>query len=268
MRETRAGRRRYALIDNTAKAKLKAGQAIIGPIVNFSSPQLVEIAGRAGFDFVFIDCEHGAIGLDECENLVRAADVVGLSTIVRVPENNPQQILRYLDLGAHGVQVPHLTTRDDALRAVDASKYQPQGSRGMGGGRSGDYGLGPLTGQALLAFANQHTWVSGMIEDQEGIRNLDQILTVDGLDIIAIGPNDLASSLGHPGNPGHPEVQKTIDEIVQQARAAGKAVGVGGNASAESVRRNIQRGATYLTLSYSGFIGQASRALLAQAREP
>ena len=95
--------------ENTAKAKLKSGQAIIGPIIGFTSPQLVEIAGRAGFDFVFIDCEHGAIGLDECENLVRAADVVGLSTIVRVPENNPQQILRYLDLGAH----------DPVRRAVD-----------------------------------------------------------------------------------------------------------------------------------------------------
>src|SRR5262249_59994653 len=79
-----------AMRENTAKAKLKAGQAIIGPIIGFTSPQLVEIAGRAGFDFVFIDCEHGAIGLDECANLVRAADVVGVSTIVRVPENNAQ----------------------------------------------------------------------------------------------------------------------------------------------------------------------------------
>jgi 4-hydroxy-2-oxoheptanedioate aldolase len=253
--------------ENTAKAKLKAGEPIIGPIIQFTSPQLVEIAGRAGFDFLFIDCEHGAIGLDECENMVRAADLVGLSTIVRVPENHAGQILRYLDLGAHGVQVPHLTTKDDALRAVDASKYQPQGSRGMGGGRSGDYGLGPRSGEALLAFANEHTWVSGMIEDEEGIKNLDQILTVEGLDIIAIGPNDLASSLGHPGNPQHPEVQKTIDEIVAQAKAAGKAVGIGGNGDAESIRKNIARGATYMTVGYTAIIGKASRALLSQVRE-
>jgi 4-hydroxy-2-oxoheptanedioate aldolase len=253
--------------ENTAKWKLKAGEAIIGPIVGFTSPQLVEIAGRAGFDFAFIDCEHGAIGLDECENLVRAADLVGLSTIVRVPENNPQQILRYLDLGAHGVQVPHVTSRDDALRAVDASKYQPKGSRGMGGGRAADYGLGALTGEAYLQFANQQTWVSAMIEDLEGIKNLDQILTVEDLDIIAIGPNDLASSLGFPGQMNHPDVQRTIDEIIAQAKAAGKAVGVGGNSTVESIRRNIQRGATYLTLGYAGFIGQASRGLLAQARE-
>mgnify|MGYP000943717200 CR=1 FL=1 len=253
--------------ENTAKAKLKAGQAIIGPIVGFTSPQLVEIAGRAGFDFVFIDCEHGAIGLDECENLVRAADLVGASTIVRVPENNPQQILRYLDLGAHGVQVPHVKSRDDALRVVDASKYAPKGSRGMGGGRAADYGLGPVTGEAYLQFANEHTWVSAMIEDREGIDNLDQILTVDGLDIIAIGPNDLAAALGHPGQMNHPDVQRTIDEIIAQAKAAGKAVGVGGNPDAASVRRNIQRGATYLTLGYTAFIGRASRAMLAQARE-
>src|SRR5215467_12300021 len=153
--------------ENTAKAKLTSGEPVIGPIVGFTSPQLVEIAGRAGFDFVFIDCEHGAIGLDECENLVRAADLVGLSSIVRVPENNPQQILRYLDLGAHGVQVPHLTSKDDALRAVDASKYAPRGSRGMGGGRAADYGLGRITGEDYLEYANQQTWVSGMIEDLE-----------------------------------------------------------------------------------------------------
>jgi len=253
--------------ENTAKAKLKAGEAIIGPIVGFTSPQLVEIAGRAGFDFVFLDCEHGAIGLDEVENMVRAADLVGVSTIVRVPENNAAQILRYLDLGAHGVQVPHMTTKDDAQRVVDATKYAPQGSRGMGGGRASDYGLGPFSGEDYLAFANQQTWVSGMIEDLEGIRNLDQILTVEGLDIIAIGPNDLAASLGHPGQMQHPEVQKTIDEIIAQATAAGKAVGVGGNGDAESIRRNIQRGATYLTVGYTAIIGRASRALLSRARE-
>src|SRR3954452_2253364 len=253
--------------ENTAKAKLKAGEAIGGPIVGFTSPQLVEIAGRAGFDFVFLDCEHGAIGLDEVENMVRAADLVGVSTIVRVPENNAAQILRYLDLGAHGVQVPHLTKKDDALRVVDATKYAPQGSRGMGGGRAADYGLGALSGEDYLQFANQQTWVSGMIEDLEGIRNLDQILTVEGLDIIAIGPNDLAASLGHPGQMQHPEVQKTIDEIIAQATAAGKAVGVGGSGDAESIRRNIQRGATYLTVGYTAIIGRASRALLSRARE-
>jgi 4-hydroxy-2-oxoheptanedioate aldolase len=253
--------------ENTAKAKLKAGEAIIGTLLGFTSPQLVEIAGRAGFDFLFIDCEHGAIGLDECENLVRAADNVELSTIVRVPENNAQQILRYLDLGAHGVQIPHVTTKEDALRAVDATKYAPTGSRGMGGGRAADYGLGKYTGEAYLKFANEQTWVSAMIEDEEGIKNLDQILTVEGLDIIAIGPNDLAAALGHPGNSGHPDVQSTIDKIVAQTRAAGKAVGVGGNSTAESIRRNIQRGATYLTLGYGPFIGQSCKALLAHARE-
>jgi 2-keto-3-deoxy-L-rhamnonate aldolase RhmA len=151
-----------------------------------------------------------------------------------------------------------VTTKDDALRAVDATKYAPQGSRGMGGGRAADYGLGRYTGEAYLKFANEQTWVSAMIEDLEGIRNLDRILTVEGLDIIAIGPNDLSD---------HPDVQRTIDEIVAQTKAAGKAVGVGGNSNAESVRKNILRGATYLTLGYGPFIGQSARALLTRARE-
>ena len=251
---------------NAAKAKLKAGEAIIGPIIGFTSPQLVEISGRAGFDFVFVDCEHGAIGIDDCENMVRAADVVGVSTIVRVPENNEKQILRYLDLGAGGVQVPHVTTRDDAERAVDAVKYQPAGRRGIGGGRAADYGLG-MSASDYMRFANEQTWLSVMIEDVEGVRNLDQILAVDGVDIIAIGPGDLASSMGFTGQIGHPDVQRTIDEIIAQARAAGKAVGVGGNADLESVRRNIRRGATYLTLGFAGFIGRASRDLLSRARD-
>src|SRR5690606_17013664 len=112
---------------------------------------------------------------------------------------HPQQILRYLDLGAGGVQVPHVKSRDDAARAVDASKYRPQGSRGIGSGRAADYGLGAISGADFMAFSNEQTWVSAMIEDVEGVRNLDQILSVEGLDIIAIGPSDLASSLGHTG---------------------------------------------------------------------
>src|SRR4029078_12688326 len=107
--------------------------------------------------------------------------------------------------GAHGVQIPHVTTKDDALRAVDATKYAPMGSRGMGGGRAADYGLGKYTGGAYLKFANEQTWVSAMIEDQEGINNLDQILTVEGLDIIAIGPNDLATAPGHPRHINPPQ---------------------------------------------------------------
>jgi len=251
---------------NTALEKTKAGQAIIGPIIGFTSPQLVEICGRIGFDFVFIDCEHGAISVDGCEEMLRAAELVSIPTIVRVPGNDPHVILRYLDAGATGIQVPHVKSKAEAIAAVQAVKYPPVGKRGMAGARWAEYGFGKPLGD-YVKFANENTMVSLMIEDAEAVENLDDILSVEGIDICAIGPSDLAASLGFVAQTQHPRVQATIDDIVKRVNAAGKTAGVGGNSDLQGVRRNMARGARYITLGLTGFIGSASRELLRQARE-
>ncbi|MHB1417506.1 MAG: HpcH/HpaI aldolase family protein [Chloroflexota bacterium] len=253
------------MLKNTAKEKILAGQPIVGPTIGFPSPQMVEIFGRIGFDFVFIDCEHGIITTESCEEMVRAAEVVGISPLVRVPENSPQVILRYLDMGATSVQVPHVNTKADALAVVEAAKYAPQGKRGVAGSRWADYGLGKSL-KEYVAYANEQTMLLAMIEDIEAVRNLDDILSVDGIDVLAIGPADLCASMGLPGDPNNPAVQRVIDDIIRRTREAGKAVGIGGNNDLAAILRTIERGSLYVTLTWSSFFAAASRDLLRQAR--
>jgi 2-keto-3-deoxy-L-rhamnonate aldolase RhmA len=135
----------------------------------------------------------------------------------------------------------------------------------MAGSRWADYGLGtPL--KEYVSFANEQTMILAMIEDIEAVRNLDGILSVDGIDVLAIGPADLSASMGFPGDPGNPAVQQAIDEIMRRAKAAGKAAGIGGNASGAAVLQAIERGSLYVTLTWSSFFAAASRDLLRQAR--
>jgi len=251
---------------NTLKEKIKAGKAVIGPIIGFRSPQVVEICGHIGFAFVFIDCEHGAISIEGCEEVVRAAELTAIPTIVRVPENNEKVILRYLDCGANGIQVPHVKTKADAVAAVEAVKYSPAGKRGVAGGRWSDYGFDTPLAESMK-YANEQTLVSAMIEDIEAVENLDDIISVDGIDILAIGPADLSASMGMPAEVSNPRVQKTIDEIVKRGNAGGKTVGVGGNSDLQGVQRNLARGARYITIGLSGFIGAACRDLLKNVRK-
>ncbi len=251
---------------NTMKEKIKGGKAVIGPIIGFSSPQLVEICGHIGFDFVFIDCEHGAISVEGCEAMVRAAELTNIPTIVRVPENSPQVILRYLDCGANGIQVPHVKTKADAIAAVQAVKYHPTGKRGLAGGRWADYGFAAPLAESVK-YANEQTLVSAMIEDVEAVENLEDIASIDGIDILSIGPADLSASMGMPAEISNPRVQAMIDEIIKCGNAAGKAVGVGGTSDLEGVQRNLARGARYVTIGFTGFIGRVARELLKKARD-
>src|SRR5438067_1428762 len=144
---------------NTLKSKLAAGQPVVGPLLSFNSPELVEFLGLAGFDFVLIDAEHNLVDLDPCLQLVRAADAVGLTPLVRVPRNEPTTILAYLETGAQGIVVPHVRTADDAAAAVRAVKYAPVGRRSSAGSsRAAGYGLTQSAGEYFRA-ANEQTMV-------------------------------------------------------------------------------------------------------------
>src|SRR3972149_2306852 len=131
--------------ENRAKRILKAGGLAIGAGVDMSDPALVEIIGLAGFDAAFIDMEHTGFDLGTIEHMIRAADLVNITSIVRVPDNNPKFILRILDMGAQGIQVPHIANRQDAEAAVRAVRFPPLGERGVAGGsRAARYGTIPL----------------------------------------------------------------------------------------------------------------------------
>jgi 4-hydroxy-2-oxoheptanedioate aldolase len=206
---------------NTLKHKLAAGQAatVIAPFAN--SAGLVEMLGHLGFDGVFIDCEHGPSGWEDVENMVRAAELAGYSSVVRVERNDAATITRTLDRGAGGIQVPHVNTAADAQAAVEHAKFAPLGHRGWSGWRT-------VFGEDMAHYAeraNAETLIVVMLEEVEALDNLDAILRVDNIDVFFVAPGDLAQSMGHPGRTDHPQVVAAIEDALRRIRAAGRVSG-------------------------------------------
>ncbi|MDI6705218.1 MAG: aldolase/citrate lyase family protein [Bacillota bacterium] len=209
---------------NRLKQKLGLQKFVAGPFLKLPAPAVVEIVGIAGFDYAIIDCEHGPLNVLAAEDMVRAAHLAGISAVVRVTENNPAMISRALDIGADAVQVPQICSRRDAEMAVKAAKFAPMGERGVCRFvRAAEYSA--MDKSDYFKRANEETMVIVHIEGQEGIDNLDEILEVEGIDIIFIGPYDLSQSLGVPGQVNHPIVEEKMIEVVRKAKNSGKYVG-------------------------------------------
>lgn len=201
-------------------------------------PAVVEILGLAGFDYVCIDGEHGPLDRQTLEDMVRAAESVGVTPILRSAMNHSNEILPFLDTGVQGIMVPHVKTVGIAKMVVDAVRHAPLGSRGFTPGRASRYGT--MEPVEYIAASNRETLVIVQIEDAEAVANLPEIVKVNGIDIFTIGPGDLSHSLGFTGQRNHPEVLKAIDYIIDTVVAAGKHVGT--TAGAEAVRRYVERG--------------------------
>ncbi len=201
-------------------SRLGALEPVRGLFVKMPAPAQVEMAGRAGFDFVLLDTEHGPGGGLELEHHLRAADAVGMPALVRVPSLDPGPILSALDGGASGVVVPHVINRTTARAAVAAAHYPPLGRRGLAlSTRAGRYGDVPLARHLEQAAAE--TLVFVQIEDAEAVDAAAGILTTTGVSGVLIGLNDLSISLGHPGDPQHPSVAAAVETIRAAAGAAG-----------------------------------------------
>lgn len=206
---------------NRVKERIAQGELAIGTYVNLADAAVAEIIGLAGFDAAFIDMEHTAFDLPLVQEMVRACDLTGICSIVRVPDNNPKNILRVLEAGAQGIQVPHIAGRDDALAAVRAVRFAPLGERGMGGPtRASRYGT--LPSSEHIATSNSEVLLVVMVEDQSAIGQLEDIASIDGLDLVAIGPSDLSQALGTSG-PDDPRLKQTIEVIAATIMRVGKA---------------------------------------------
>src|SRR5947209_2004664 len=226
---------------NTARAKLEAGQPIIGPLLSFNSPELVEFCGHVGFDFVLIDAEHNLLGPETCQHLVRAAELGGLTPLVRVPRNEPSTILGYLETGAQGVVVPHVRERADAEAAVRAVKYAPEGQRSAAGAsRPANYGL-TQSAAGYFRAANAETLVIPLVKERAGFEDLEDIGAVPGVDLLFLGDGDLAMDMGYPGLRDHPDVRRVVDDAVRRGLSAGLALG-GPAASGPAVASLLKQG--------------------------
>ncbi len=220
---------------NLTKAKINSGQTALGASINFYAPGLVELYGVMGFDWIWIDCEHGSSNDSETENMVRAAELYELTPICRIPNAYPSTILRFLDRGAQGLIVPHISTREEAEGVARASHHYPEGDRSSAtGGRTNRFGAG-LSTPEYYAAANREVLVIVMIETPEAVENVPAIAAVPGIDALLVGSSDLTQTMGMAGPA---ELDAAIDRVIEGTQAAGKAVGVAG---AGMSLNNIQR---------------------------
>jgi 4-hydroxy-2-oxoheptanedioate aldolase len=243
---------------NTTKVKLAEGQVAFGAIVSRFAPDIVEIFGAIGFDFVMIDCEHGPMNLDQVEHMIRAAESFDITPIARIPNHEDSTILRFLDRGVQGIIVPHINTKEDAESVAKAARYYPDGHRGMAGsGRAHDYGLG----KDSTLWVNSQVLVIPMCEDTEAVGNLDEILKVPGVDVVHVAASDLGQSMG---NPGREKVREVIGQVIPKIRAAGKSCGAGGNSPADAagVAEFVNLGANFITVSSQGLLRLAGEDFL------
>src|SRR5919206_1313219 len=197
--------------ENRVKRIMNAGGLALGTHTGgIADPQIVEIIGFAGFDAAFIDMEHTPFDLHDVTGMVMAAERVGITSIVRTPGFDPAFILRLLDQGVQGIQVPHVSSAETAREAVKAVRYPPLGERGMAAGsRAAEYGRVPLVEH--MAQSNREIILACMIEDMEAVERIDDIAAVDGVDLLAVGPSDLSRSLGVSGQTDHPRLVPAID---------------------------------------------------------
>ena len=249
---------------NKLKEKLARGEVSLGCSVMFPSPQVVEMLGYAGFDWVLIDCEHGSIGPGDVELMCMAADAVGITPIGRPKSNASSEITSLMDRGVMGVQAPHVNTAEDARRAVSAVKFGPGAGRGMAAGTRPDrWGLGAKMPDFALQ-ANAQSLVCVQFEHEAALVNVDEILNVEGVDVFFIGPSDLSQSMGFPGNPKAPAVAAAIKETLASIRAAGKTPGM--PATADSLTEVINDGSLYIYNHLPKLLGAGTAAFFGSAK--
>lgn len=205
------------------KEKLISGQLTIGSWISIGSPIIAEILAKAGFDWLVIDLEHSVITIEQAGDLIRVIDLAGSAPLVRLTNNDPNQIKRVMDAGAHGIIVPMVNTARDAEVAVAATRYSPKGNRGVGLARAQGYGD---SFQDYLAWQQDGPIVIIQIEHKAALGRLDQIFAVPGVDGFIIGPYDLSCSMGIPGEFDNPEFIAAIETIKEAGKRANRPGGL------------------------------------------
>ena len=199
---------------NRFKRLLKEGKVTFGLWITIDSTDIAEIISKLGFDWLVFDMEHAPLTIKDIQKMIQVINDSEVTPLVRVAWNDPVLVKLVLDVGVHGILFPWISSREEAELAVKSTKYPPKGIRGYGPRRASMYGLKI---KEYLASADEEVMVIAQIETRKAIENLNEILSVKGVDAIFIGPYDLATSLGYLGDPSHPEVQEAIKNILEKA---------------------------------------------------
>lgn len=249
---------------NIFKNALNAGKKQIGIWSNLGSSLAVEVVGGAGFDWVVLDAEHGPNELTDILVQLQAISRYDVEPMVRIPVNDKVIVKKYLDIGVRTFLVPFVENADEARDAVAATRYPPYGVRGVSvGNRANRFGRV----KDYLQTAHESICICAQIETATAIRNLPEIIAVDGIDAVFIGPSDLAASLGHLGDSGHSDVQAAIDNVLSICNHAGKPAGILAG-SDEDIRRFYSNGFSYVAVgSDLGLLARGSEVLREKYRD-
>lgn len=248
----------YQSFPNSLKQGLRAGKKLIGCWSSLSNAITTEALGVAGFDWILLDAEHSPNDVSTfIPQLMALKDSVS-APVVRPTSNNTVEIKRLLDAGFYNFLVPFVESADEARRAVAATRYPPQGVRGVSvSQRSNRYGTVPDYFKSI----NEHICVMVQIESLAGVAAAREIAAIDGVDCVFVGPSDLAAGMGHLGNAGHPEVQAVIAAVFADAKACGKPAGILAPVEVDA-RRYLAMGATFVGVgSDLGAFRSATQAL-------
>jgi 2-keto-3-deoxy-L-rhamnonate aldolase RhmA len=247
------------------KEKLSKRELTIGSWIMLAHPSIAEIMVEAGFDWLVIDLEHTVIGIESAQNLIQVISLGGCVPLVRLTCNDPNQIKRVMDSGAHGVIVPLVNTREEAERAVSAVKYPPAGTRGVGLARAQGYGT---EFDEYMDWQRRESVVIVQIEHIRAVENLESILTTPGVDGFIVGPYDLSGSLGVPGQFDHPDVKKALERVQEVTRDLDAASGFHVvQPNPEEVSEKIDEGYRFIAFGLDIlFLGNSCRAGLSAIR--
>jgi len=229
---------------NRVKEMLREGKATIGAWVTIGHPDVSEIMAHRGFDWLVFDTEHAPLSVGTVQNLIQATGGSDIAPIVRVAWNDMVLIKLALDIGSFGLVIPWVNNREEAIRAVRATRYPPSGNRGVGPRRAASYGARLIE---YMGEADRELVVVCQIETEEAIRNLEEILSVDGIDVLFVGPADLSTSLGHRGDWHHPDVEKAISRVLEASKKANAAAGIYAM-SIDDAKRYVAEGFRFVAL--------------------
>ena len=242
---------------NPLKETLKAGKAAIGTFVQIGHPDVTEMLSHAGFDWLLLDGEHGPFGIETMQVMLQAMSGTKTVPIIRVPWNDPVYIKRALDIGAYGLLIPLVSSKHEAENVIYALRYPPVGIRGVGPRRASRY---YLDFKDYIATIDSELLTMVQIETREAVKNVTEILSVEGIDAYFVGPMDLSAALGHMGDTNHPEVADAIAKILAAGKKAKKIGGIYAF-SVEDVQKRIEQG--FQLISF----GSDSRLLMGSAQE-
>lgn len=246
---------------NPVKERIQNGEVALGTFVSIGHPDVTERLSMLGFDWLLLDSEHGPLSYETMQVMMQSMRGDSCSPIVRVQWNDPVAIKRALDIGAHGVLIPWVNSKNEAEAAVAACKYPPQGIRGCGPRRAAFIG-----GADYITTANRDLLVAVRIETEDAVRNIDDILSVEGIDVAYIGPVDLSMSMfGTPASWNEPSYLESFDRVLKAAERVGKPTGM--YCSSNNIEWAIEKGFKFNSVDNAdSFLITAARAVLTKAR--